>query len=122
MRLLDYDRQFDVASLIRHYFKPSLVDLTSAASVGTICVISMRVRPPPQESRYARCRDGWDTPISTPRTRSTHVSNGSHDEDIDRLDATTQHDSSTGFRKLTALHSGPNASEDCRTSKVEWTR
>lgn len=87
MRLLDYDRQFDVASLIRYYFKPSLAELGITgvrwhdlrhfyASVRAAAGIEIR-----KVSRWMGHAN-----INTTDSIYTHLFNGSHDEDMDRLD------------------------------------
>ncbi|MBT2475991.1 tyrosine-type recombinase/integrase, partial [Microbacterium sp. ISL-103] len=88
VRTLDYDRQFDVASLIRYYFKPALADLgiTGArwhdlrhynASVCAAAGIEIR-----KISRWMGHAN-----INTTDSIYTHLFNGTHDEDMDRLDA-----------------------------------
>ncbi len=90
-RLLDYDRQFDVASLIRYYFKPALVELGITgvrwhdlrhyyASVCAAADIEIR-----KVSRWMGHAN-----INTTDSIYTHLFNGSHDEDMDRLDAAAQ--------------------------------
>lgn len=91
MRLLDYDRQFDVASLIRYYFKPALAEfgITGVrwhdlrhfyASVCAAAGIEIR-----KVSRWMGHAN-----INTTDSIYTHLFNGSHDDDMDRLDATAR--------------------------------
>lgn len=95
MRLLDYDRQFDVASRIRYYFKPVLTDLGLTgvrwhdlrhfyASVCAAAGIEIR-----KVSRWMGHAN-----INTTDSIYTHLFNGPHDEDMDRLDAVAQQDPS----------------------------
>ncbi|GAA2568899.1 tyrosine-type recombinase/integrase [Microbacterium binotii] len=102
MRLLDYDRQFDVASLIRYYFKPALAELGLAgvrwhdlrryyASVCAAAGIEIR-----KVSRWMGHAN-----INTTDSIYTHLFNGSHDEDMDRLDAAARSGASiTPLREL----------------------
>jgi integrase len=91
VRLLDYDRQFDVASLIRYYFKPALTEfgITGVrwhdlrhfyASVCAAAGIEIR-----KVSRWMGHAN-----INTTDSIYTHLFNASHDEDMDRLDATAR--------------------------------
>ncbi|KQY76456.1 hypothetical protein ASD13_09750 [Microbacterium sp. Root1433D1] len=88
VRTLDYDRQFDVASLIRYYFKPALADLGITgvrwhdlrhyyASVCAAAGIEIR-----KVSRWMGHAN-----INTTDSIYTHLFDGTDDDDMDRLDA-----------------------------------
>ena len=94
VRLLDYDRQFDVASVARYYFKPALAELGLSgyrwhdlrhfyASVCAAAGIEIR-----KVSRWMGHAN-----INTTDSIYTHLFNGTHDEDMDRLDAAAQQSS-----------------------------
>lgn len=87
VRLLDYDRQFDVASVARYYFKPALAELGLTgyrwhdlrhfhASVCAAAGIEIR-----KVSRWMGHAN-----INTTDSIYTSLFNGSHDDDMDRLD------------------------------------
>ncbi|MGN7964914.1 tyrosine-type recombinase/integrase [Microbacterium sp. 22179] len=88
VRTLDYDRQFDVASLIRYYFKPALADLGIAGArwhdlrhyYASVCAAAgIEIRKVSRWMGHAN--------INTTDSIYTHLFNGTHDEDMDRLDA-----------------------------------
>lgn len=85
---LDYDRQFDVASVYRHYFKPALkrLDIPDVrwhdlrhfyASACAAAGIEIR-----KVSRWMGHAN-----INTTDSIYTHLFNGGHDADMDALDA-----------------------------------
>src|SRR6185312_2594427 len=93
VRLLDYERQFDVASLTHRYFKPALAEFGIIgvrwhdlrhfyASVCAAAGIEIR-----KVSRWMGHAN-----INTTYSIYTHLFSGSHDDDddMDRLDAATQ--------------------------------
>jgi integrase len=95
VRTLDYYRRFDVASLIRYYFKPAFADLGITgvrwhdlrhyyASVCAAAGIEIR-----KDSRWMGHAN-----IYTTDSIYTHLFNGTHDEDMDRLDVVAQQDPS----------------------------
>lgn len=88
VRLLDYDRQFDVASLIRYYFKPALAELGISGVrwhdlrhfYASLCAAgNIEIRKVSRWMGHAN--------INTTDSIYTHLFNGSHDDDMDRLDA-----------------------------------
>ena len=92
VRLLDYGRQFDVASLIRYYFKPALAELGITGVrwhdlrhfFASLCA----------EAKYdIRQASRWmgHANINTTDSTYTHLFNGS--VDMDRLDAAAQRSS-----------------------------
>jgi integrase len=91
VRLLDYDRQFDVASLIRYYFKPALWELGITgvrwhdvrhyyASVCAVAGIEIR-----KVSRWMGHAN-----INITDSIYSHLFNGTHDEDVDKLEAASE--------------------------------
>ncbi|MBG6056154.1 integrase [Salinibacterium sp. CAN_S4] len=88
VRLLDYDRQFDVASLIRYCFEPALADFGINgvrwrdlchfyASVCAAAGIEIR-----KVSRWMGHAN-----INTTDTIYTHLFTGTHEDDMDNLDS-----------------------------------
>jgi integrase len=101
-RLLDYDRRFDVASLIRYYFKPALAELGISGDrwhdlrhyYASVCAAAgIEIRKVSRWMGHAN--------INTTDSIYTHLFNGTHDDDMDRLDAAAQH--GPGVAPLRAL-------------------
>lgn len=85
---LDYDRQFDVASVYRHYFKPALARLGLPAVrwhdlrhfyASACAAAGIEIRKVSRWMSHAN--------INTTDSIYTHLFNGSHDADMDTLDA-----------------------------------
>lgn len=88
VRALDYDRQFDVASVYRHYFKPALARLDLPAVrwhdlrhfyASACAAAGIEIRKVSRWMGHAN--------INTTDSIYTHLFNGSHDADMDALDA-----------------------------------
>jgi len=88
VRLLDYDRQFDVASVYRHYFKPALQRLGLPAVrwhdlrhfyASACAAAGIEIRKVSRWMGHAN--------INTTDSIHTHLFNVSHDADMDALDA-----------------------------------
>jgi integrase len=88
VRLLDYDRQFDVASVARYYFKPALAEL-GLSGVRWHDLRDYYARVCAEAGIDIRKVSRWmgHTSVNTTDQTYTHLFNGSHDEDMGFLDA-----------------------------------